>query len=90
MICQTKSTKYNNQKNSYSKTQFAVLPCIPFLVLSQQECCISLCFSLCDLRLPGPPHASVSDETVQAAPDSAGASPPLFQSVQVPPKTEQK
>ncbi len=77
--------KVQYQIKSYSKTQFAVLPCIPFLVLSQ-ECCISLCFSLCDLRLPGPPHASVSDETVPAAPDSDGASPPLFQSVQVPPK----
>lgn len=73
--------KVQPPKNCLSKTDFAALPCIPFLVLSQQEHCISLCFSLCVLRLPGPPHASVSDETVPAAPDSAGASQPLFQSV---------
>lgn len=52
---------------------------------SQQESGISLWILRCGPRLPGPPRASVSDETAPTAPDNGGAFPPLFQSVSAPP-----
>ncbi len=55
MICQTKSTKYNNQKNSYSKTQFAVSTLYP---ISRAFSARVLYFSLFLIMWSSSPRAS--------------------------------